>query len=117
MKIIISILHIYQSKKDEELTFVAIGNRSQAKEEEGEKIHSVHLREERKENRGGEVTGWGEEREGGIQFMHQQLISREDSTVTRQKQIKQNRDAAQRVLFSSQCLCKENHQINKVPWM
>lgn len=38
-------------KKDEELTFVAIGNRSQAKEEEGEKIHSVHLREERKENR------------------------------------------------------------------
>lgn len=36
------------SEKDEELTFVAIGNRSQAKEEEGEKIHSVHLREERK---------------------------------------------------------------------
>lgn len=51
-------------KKDEELTFVANGNRSQAKEKEGEKIHSVHLREERKQ-RGGEVTGWGEDREGG----------------------------------------------------
>lgn len=37
-----------QQSKGEELTFVAIGNRSQAKEEKGEKTHSVHLREERK---------------------------------------------------------------------
>lgn len=52
-------------KKVEKLTFVAIGNRSQAKEEEGEEIHSVHLKEERvedkrvgerKENR---EEGWG----------------------------------------------------------
>lgn len=42
------------SQKDEELTFVANGNRSQAKEEEGEKIHSVHLREQRKKKGGGE---------------------------------------------------------------
>lgn len=36
------------TNENEELTFVATGNRSQAKEEEGEKIHSVHLKEERK---------------------------------------------------------------------
>lgn len=44
------------SQKERKLTFVAIGNRSQAKEEEGEKTHSVHLREEgngRRERRTG----------------------------------------------------------------
>lgn len=43
----LNIFNTINSEKDEELTFVAIGNRSQAKEEEGEKIHSVHLREEK----------------------------------------------------------------------
>lgn len=67
-------LNTINSEKDKELTFVATGNRSQAKEEEGEKIHSVHLREERK---GRGATRWGEEEGGGrnIQYMHQQLIS------------------------------------------
>lgn len=41
------------SEKDEELTFVATGNWSQAKDEEGEKIHPVHLREERRGQQGG----------------------------------------------------------------
>lgn len=48
--------------KKEGLTFVACGNRSQAKEEEGEKMHSVHLREER--YRGGGKR-WGEGQGGG----------------------------------------------------
>lgn len=47
---------INSGKKDKQLTFVATGNRSQAKEEEGEKIQSVHLREER---RGRGATRWG----------------------------------------------------------
>lgn len=46
----------YQRKKEKQLTFVATGNRSQAKEEEGEKIQAVHLREER---RGGGARRWG----------------------------------------------------------
>lgn len=79
-----------KKKKELKLTFVAIGNRSQAKKEEGEKIHSVHLKEERgedkrvgvrKENRE-ENEEEEEGRERGVQFMHQQQISSGgDSTV------------------------------------
>lgn len=76
-------------EKDEELTFVATGNRSQAKEEEGEKIHSVHLREERKGIEG-QQGGWG--RGGVIQYMHQQLIStRRDRYKTEKERHKQIR--------------------------
>lgn len=52
-------------KKDEELTFVAIGNRSQAKEEKGEKIHSVHLRKERRGEGGGGQQGGVRKEKGG----------------------------------------------------
>lgn len=42
-----SLNHQYQHSKGwRRLTFVAMGNRSQAKEEKGEKTHSGHLREE-----------------------------------------------------------------------
>ena len=55
-----------QQSKGEQLTFVAIGNRSQAKEEKGEKIHSVHLREE--------GIGRGEGAGGGIHALNRSTL-------------------------------------------
>lgn len=66
------------SQKDEELTFVANGNRSQAKEEEGEKIHSVHLREERE----GKVEG----QQGGVRRRNIVHASTTDQHWKRQEQ-------------------------------
>lgn len=69
------------NRKDEELTFVATGNRSQAKEEEGEKIHSVHLREERK---GGNRVGRGTGEEYSTCINNWSALE-ETVTVTRQR--------------------------------
>lgn len=90
MQTFISTLHLKkmkQEKRDEKLTFVASGNRSQAKEEEGEKIHSVHLKKEKGEDKRTGMRRGDREEEGvgGVQFMHQQRTSRGDSTVTRSR--------------------------------
>lgn len=92
-------------EKDEELTFVATGNRSQAKEEEGEKIHSVHLREERK-GRGATRRGGGRGVGGNIQHMHQQLVSSgRDKVQDRETNRSGLSDGAQRLFFKTM-LCK-----------
>lgn len=86
------------SEKDEELTFVATGNWSQAKEEEGEKIHSVHLREERK-GRGVTRRGGGRRVGGDIQYMHQQQVQDRETNRSGLS------DGAQRLFFFT-LLCK-----------